>query len=135
VRIAVDKEHVVAFAPPAVLVFENGHGDANEVSLAGGLHPDIVVPAVEIFYIVDSRIAIVGPSGGPPVIRLSLPELRMEIKSAVRQRMGLRAVIEVEIEGVDGFLAFVCDGNQGVLLKWHGEERVHRAFVGYREKF
>src|SRR5580704_15738510 len=41
----VDKEHVVSFAPPAVLVLEHGHSYAYIVSLAFGLEPDVIVVA------------------------------------------------------------------------------------------
>src|SRR5438552_17945799 len=38
-RLPVDEKHVVAFAPPAVLILQNGHGDTEKVTTACGFHP------------------------------------------------------------------------------------------------
>src|SRR5580692_8518140 len=46
---SVDKKHVVAFTPPAVLILKHRHGHADEVSLAGGFHPHVVPFSVKIF--------------------------------------------------------------------------------------
>src|SRR5271170_794851 len=45
----VDKKHVVAFTPPAVLILKHRHGHADEVSLAGGFHPHVVAFSIKIF--------------------------------------------------------------------------------------
>jgi len=45
---AVNKEHVVAFAPPTVLILENGHGHTHEVPLPGRFKPYVITLSVEI---------------------------------------------------------------------------------------
>src|SRR5216683_4160002 len=49
---AVDKKHVVAFAPPVILILQYGHGYACELSAAASFHPDIVAFAIEIWPVV-----------------------------------------------------------------------------------
>src|SRR6202040_1416386 len=85
VRIVVDEKHIVAFAPPEILILKDGHGDTNIVALAGGFHPDVVVFAVEIFYVVDSRVAVVGPLVRPAMIGLRLAKLRVEVENVLRE--------------------------------------------------
>src|SRR5580700_1838223 len=126
VRIAIDEKHIVTFAPPEILVLKDGHGDANIVTPAARFHPDVVVFAVQVFYVVDSWIAVVRPLVGPAAIGLRLAKLRVKVQSLGRERMGVRAVVKIEIEGVDHLLAFVGNRDVGVLLKGHGEERVQR---------
>src|SRR5579871_131022 len=45
--IAIDEEHVIALAEPAVGVLQDTLRDANEVTAAGGFEEDVVVVAVE----------------------------------------------------------------------------------------
>src|SRR4029077_2128964 len=134
-RSAVDEKPIVAFAPPEILILKDGHSDANILALAGGFHPDVVVLAIEIFYVVDSRVAVVRPLVRPAVIGLRLAKLRVEVENVLREGVGVRAVVKIEVKRVDHLLAFIGNGDARVLLKGHGEERVQRALVSHREKF
>ena len=134
VGIAVDEKHIVTFTPPEILVLKDGHGDADIVALAGGFHPDVVVFAVQIFYILDSWIAVARPLIRPAMIGLGLAELRVEVEGVLREGVGVRAIVEIEVESVNHSLAFVGNRDAGVLLKGHGEETVQRALVSNGEK-
>src|SRR5260370_1845534 len=59
--LSVNEEHVVAFAPPIVLILKDGHRDAHEESAAGGLHPDIIGLTVHVFLLDDSRVEVRSP--------------------------------------------------------------------------
>src|SRR5246500_4633400 len=48
--LAVDKEHVVAFTPPLMLILQHRHGYADEVAAAGSLHPNVVAFSVQILF-------------------------------------------------------------------------------------
>ena len=67
--VAVDEEHVVAFAEPAIGVLEDALGDADEVAAAGGFKEDIVVGAVEILVAAGGFLvgAVLGGSAGTVV--------------------------------------------------------------------
>src|ERR1700743_1721457 len=41
-RVAVDEDHVIAFAEPLILILQNGVRDADEVAFAGGFEEDVV---------------------------------------------------------------------------------------------
>jgi len=56
--VAVDEDHVVAFAEPTFLILEDCVGDADEVAAADGLHEDVVVFAVEVFEVVDALVPV-----------------------------------------------------------------------------
>ena len=47
--VAVDEDHVVAFAEPAVGVLQDAVGDADEMAAAGGFEEDVVAFAIQIF--------------------------------------------------------------------------------------
>ena len=40
---SIDKEHIVAFSPPIILILQDGHGNADVVAAASGLQPDEIV--------------------------------------------------------------------------------------------
>jgi hypothetical protein len=69
------------------------------------------------------------PLIGPAVVWGSLAILRVKIKGVWRKSLGISLNINVEVEGIDALFTIVGDGNAGVLLKWHGEERIE-GFVG-----
>src|SRR5207249_640291 len=64
-RLAVDEEHVVAFAPPEVLVLENRHRDADEVAPPGCFHPHVVVFSAKVRLLVDACVSIPLPIHRP----------------------------------------------------------------------
>src|SRR5579883_211054 len=133
-RLAVDKEHVVAFTPPAVLILEDGHGYAKKLTAAPCLEPDVVVLAIKILILFARGVFIFLPRMAPPLIGLRLPELRMEIEGALRQRMSIGAIVEIEVEELELLAAFVGHGDAGVFLEGHGEKAVERAVVGDGKK-
>src|SRR5262249_54221138 len=49
---AIDEKHVVAFAPPAVLILQDGHRDAGEMPTALRFEPHVVAGTVEILAII-----------------------------------------------------------------------------------
>src|SRR5882762_11000622 len=52
------------------------------------------------------------------------PLLRGKVESPARERLGVRAIVKVEIEGIHFLLAFVGNGYARMLLKRHEEKRV-----------
>src|SRR6185437_3357168 len=104
---AVDEEHVIAFAEPEILVLQHGHGAADEVAFAGGVHPDVIVLAVGVLDVVHSWIAFAFPVVGGAVIGLGLAELRVKVQRVLRQRMRESTIVEIEIEGIAFFLAII----------------------------
>ena len=81
--ITVDLKHVVAFAPPAVLILQDGESDADELAVAFGFEPFIVVFAVEVAVVVDDGVAVFVPVSGPSLVRLRLTILCVEVESVV----------------------------------------------------
>src|SRR6266436_4923282 len=52
----VDEKHVVAFAPPIVLILKHRHGDSDEMPVTRGVQPDVIFLAVEVrfpSYLID----------------------------------------------------------------------------------
>ena len=43
---AVNKEHVIAFTPPSILILQHRHGYANILPVPFRIHPDVVVFAI-----------------------------------------------------------------------------------------
>src|SRR5258708_9531837 len=66
--LAVNKEHVVAFAPPSVLVLQDRHAYADKVPAPLGLHPDVVVLAVHILSVFHNLVAVGLPLTCPATI-------------------------------------------------------------------
>src|SRR3954452_940611 len=81
--LAVDKKHVVAFAPPLVLILQHRHGYADEVSAPGRFHPDVVAATVKILLSVHLPVRL--PLIRCPVRRSGLTILRMEIELIYRE--------------------------------------------------
>src|SRR6266436_56409 len=123
-RFTVDEKHVVAFAPPAVLILQDRHSDPDEMPATRGVQPEVIFLAVEVRFPVDLGITIVLPIGSPAVVGLGLAELRVKVESPARQRLGVRAIVKVEIEGIHFLLAFVGSCDARMLLKWHEEKGV-----------
>src|SRR5690348_17812735 len=71
---AVNKKHVVAFTPPSVFVFQDRHGDAYKLAAAFGIHPQVIVLAVEVLSVAHDRSA-----------RSALVVISVEIERVVRQ--------------------------------------------------
>src|SRR6266478_1835205 len=120
----VNEKHVVAFAPPAILILKDGHGDSDELSAASGVQPDVVFLAVEVRLTFNFGIAITFPVRSPAAIGLGLADLRVKIEGFGRERLLVCAIVEIEIEGVHLLPAFVRNGDARMLLKWHEEESV-----------
>ena len=94
----IDEEHVVAFAPPAVLILQHRHGHADKVAAPGRFHPDVVAFAIQILFVVDHRIAVRLPLIAPSFRRSFLAVLRVEVKLIRGQRLAVSAVVDVEVE-------------------------------------
>ncbi len=87
---AVHEKHVVAFTPPAILILEDRHCDADEMSAASGVQPEVIFLAVKVRFPVNLGVTIVLPVGGPPMVGLSLAVLRMKVESSQWESAGLR---------------------------------------------
>src|SRR6266851_9380707 len=135
VGFTVHEKHVVAFAPPAILILQDGHGDSNEMSAACGVHPDVILLAVEVRLTFNFGIAIAFPVRSPAVVGLGLAELRVKIERFGRESLLICAIVEIEIEGVYLLLAFVRNSDARMLLKWHEEKRVQGFVAADGEKF
>src|SRR5437588_6977026 len=78
--LSVDEKHVIALAPPPILILQHRHGHAHKVPSPACFHPDVVPLTVEIFLIIDDPIAIRCPLIGPPPRRRYLPILSVKVK-------------------------------------------------------
>ena len=134
-RFAVDEKHVVAFAPPTVLILQHRHGHTDKLAAALGLHPNVIPFAVQVLLVFDKGISVRFPFVGPAKIGLRLAKLRMKVQRIGGQRLRERAVIKVEVKRGNFLLPFVGDGEAGVLLKRHKKEAIQGAFIRHREKF
>src|ERR1700678_3476307 len=76
--VAVDEDHVVAFAEPAVLVLQYGLGDADKMAAARRFHEDIIACAIEILLVANRVVAVGLPVVCPSLVRSSLAILRVE---------------------------------------------------------
>ena len=86
--VAVDEDHVVAFAEPEVLVLLDGVGDADEVAAAGGFEKDVIALAVQILLAVDVVAVFVAPVVGPALAGSGLAVLRVEAARSPGRRRG-----------------------------------------------
>src|SRR6266700_3342578 len=77
--LAINKKHVVSFAPPAVLILQHRHGDANEMASADGRQPKVIAFAGQVFLVLNRGIPVRFPLIGPARVWLSLAILRVEI--------------------------------------------------------
>src|SRR5205823_8699835 len=75
-QLTVDEKHVVALAPPSVLILQHGHGDSQEVATAGGLRPHVIAVAIQVFLFFDEPIGIQLPLIDPARVGLSRSEER-----------------------------------------------------------
>src|SRR5260370_22116066 len=44
----IHEKHVIAFAPPAILILKDGHGDSDKMSAARLVQPDAILLALEV---------------------------------------------------------------------------------------
>ena len=99
------------------------------MTVAGGFEPGVVVLSIEIFFVVHFGVAIGGPIGSPTLGGRLLAILCVEIERVCGERLGARAIVNIEIKRVDFFPAFIGYGDVSVFLKRHGKKGVKR-FVG-----
>src|SRR5437660_6708301 len=92
-RLAIDEKHVVAFAPPEILILQDGHRDPCKLSAPASFHPDIVVFATEVGAVIHFRVAILLPVVDPTLCGRGLAILSMKIQSCCRKWPGAGAVI------------------------------------------
>ena len=128
-RFAINEKHIVAFAPPAVLVLQHGHCYANKMPLTDGGKPKVIAFTGQILFVLDGGIAVRFPFFGPARIGLSLAELRVEVKRVWRKRFRVSAVIQIVVEGRSFLLAFVGNGDTRVFLEGHREKGIQRALI------
>ena len=107
--VPVDEDHVVALAEPAVLGLEDGVGDTDEVTAAGGFEVDVVACAGEIFAVSDGGVPVVLPVVDFADVGGSLAVLGVEA-SEVGRDAGQGDVIDGEVEVVGGLGAVIGDG-------------------------
>src|SRR5579859_5904629 len=99
------------------------------MTVAGGFEPGVVVLSIEIFFVVHFGVAIGGPIGSPTLGGRLLAILCVEIERVCGERLGARAIVNIEIKRVDFFPAFIGYRDVSVFLKRHGKKGVKR-FVG-----
>ena len=109
VLFSVDKEHVVAFTPPAVLILKNGHGHAYKVSLSTCFQPHVVIFSIKVLLCGHGwgivRFPLISPAFGGRCLTV----LGMEIHGVGGKVLIQRLVVDVEIKRVDIFLPFIGD--------------------------
>jgi hypothetical protein len=80
-------EDVIAFAPPVVLILQDGHGDAHKIPRSRGLRPDEIVLSIKILFLFNSRIAV-----SLPLVRLKEKVLNGRGGVNLSFQMGLPSV-------------------------------------------
>src|ERR1035437_1801222 len=118
--VAIDKDHVVTLAEPNVLVLLDGLGHTPKMSLARGLHEDVVVLTGQVLSFVDAGTAIDRPVVGPSPARRGLAILRMET-AYIAGKAGQGNVVDGEIKIVSADFAFVGECEAGGAGKRHRE--------------
>ena len=126
-RVAVDEDHVVAFAKPAVLVLLDSMGHAQEMAAALGFEEDVIPCPVQILFAVHQRVAVASPVAGPSLARRGLAILRVKAPNVRRQR-SQRHVIDGVIKTVRPLRPLVAERDPGRAGKRHFEVRVQRLF-------
>src|SRR5271170_6828279 len=56
--LAVDEEHVIPFSKPLVLVLQDRHGYADELSSSFSFNPNVVARSIQIRFFVNLRFSI-----------------------------------------------------------------------------
>src|SRR3989442_13172218 len=77
--LSVNEEHVIALAPPGILILQYRHGYAGEMSTACGFNPDVIAFAIQVLLRIYQRIAIRSPLIRPPAVRRAPTVLRMDV--------------------------------------------------------
>src|SRR5580658_1045591 len=131
--LTVDEEHVIPFSKPLVLVLQDRHSHADELSPSFCFHPNIVARAVQIRLLVNLRFAIGLPIVRPAVVWLCLPVLRVEIEHVLRTDVRIRTVINVVVEGPYRFFSFIRNRDASVPPVGHREEAVQRLYASHRK--
>src|SRR5215831_18404233 len=122
--LSVDEEHIIALAPPLVLILENRHGHADEMAAPCCFHPDVISFAVEVFQVVHVAIGL--PLIGRSLSGSGLTILSVEVEMVRDKRLAVGAVVDVEVESIGLDCALVRYRDAGVLLKRHRKETVER---------
>ena len=123
--LAVDEEHVVAFAPPASLEMLHGEVASHVMPLALDIEYRVVVLALEVGDVVDlGRIHL---QVRPPAVAwvLAMPS-RVEVGGVFRKRLVVHFVIDVEVQN-KWQLVLVDDLDLRLLVEGHGEVAGHGA--------
>src|ERR1700679_2104090 len=128
---SVDKKHIVALAPPAVLILKNRHGHANEVAMSGGFHPDVIIFSVEIFLRIYGRVVIRLPLIPSTFIWRGPGVLGVKIHGVGGKIFMHGLIVDVEIERINGFASLVGHRDTGSLAERHGEKRVQGLIRGH----
>ena len=112
--VAIDKEHVVAFAEPSVLVLQYGLRYANEVSFTYGLEKHVVVSPAQVLSVAHDAFA-----------RRGLPVLRME-SAQPAGKAWQRHVINREVEAAHWLRSLIGHRDARSGGERHLEIRVER---------
>src|SRR5271170_2298565 len=94
---AVNEKHVVALAPPLILVLQDRHGHTGILTTAPGIEPYVVILPGKVGLLIHQRLHVRRPLIGPAAVGLRLTILRMEIERARRKSGFVGAVIDVVI--------------------------------------
>ena len=124
-RVAVDEDHVVALAKPAILVLQHSLHHAHKVPAPFGLDKNVVARAIQILRVVGSLVPVVLPVAGCPLARRSLPVLRMEAPNVLGQLLQ-RHVVHGKVERVGLLRPVIGHGHLCGRRKRHFEVRIQR---------
>ena len=82
---AINEKHVVAFAPPIILVLQDGHGHTGILAGAFGVKPNVIILSGKVSFLIHQRLRVRCPLICPAVVGLRLTILRMEIQRSRRK--------------------------------------------------
>src|SRR5438552_12394900 len=95
------------------------------MSSSCGLQPDVVALTRKVFLAVLTRILIVFLISRDALVRRSLTILRVKIQSVRRKRFRVSLIVDVVVQRIEFNFSIVLHSDSRMLLKRHGEERIH----------
>src|SRR5580658_862784 len=113
-RVAVNEDHIVAFAEPAVLILHDGVRDADEVALSGSFEKHVIVFAAEIFSVTHYALA----GSGLAILRMEAAE--------IGGKAGECDVVDGEVEAAHALRTVIGDGDARRGCEGHLEICVER---------
>ena len=125
--VAVNPNHIIAFAPPRALEVGNRQIAADVMSLALGGQDKVVVLPREAFGVDNIRFRRIDTDFvSPSITRIFATKLRMKISDIVAVRRGILLVVNIEVLPVRR-IAFVDEFDAGGAVKRHLQVAIQRA--------